>query len=68
MEPVAQFYPLIDGNKWTAWTLMVLMLWINGYRQDFTTDAAFDLVVGVGADDVSLEDSAGTSASHLVSR
>lgn len=59
---------MIDGNKRTAWTLMVLKFWINGYRHDFTTDAAFDLVVGVAAGDVSLEDSAGTIASHLVSR
>jgi hypothetical protein len=24
---------------------MVLMLWINGYRHDFSTDEGFDLVV-----------------------
>lgn len=47
MESVARFYPLIDGNKRTAWTLMILMLWINGYRHDFDTDAAFNLVVGL---------------------
>lgn len=46
LESVARFQPLIVGNKRTAWTLMVLMLWINGYRHDFSTDAAFDLVVG----------------------
>jgi len=45
MESVARFHPLIDGNKRTAWTLMVLMLWINGCRHDFSTDEAFDLVV-----------------------
>ena len=64
-ESVARFHPLIDGNKRTAWTLMVLMLWINGYRHDFSTDAAFDLVVGVAAGDVSLEASAGLIAMHL---
>lgn len=30
---------------------MVLMLWINGFRHDFSTDEAFDLVVGVAAGD-----------------
>jgi death-on-curing protein len=65
---VARFHPLIDGNKRTAWTLMVLMLWINGCRHDFSTDEAFDLVVGVAAGDLSLEDSAGMIASHLVKR
>jgi death-on-curing protein len=68
MESVARFHPLIDGNQRTAWTLMVLMLWINGCRHDFSTDEAFDLVVGVAAGDISLEDSAGMIASHLVKR
>ena len=68
MESVAWFHPLIDGKKPTAWTLMVLMLWINGCRHDFDTDEAFDLVEGVAAGDVTLEDSAGMVASHLVKR
>lgn len=68
LESVARFHPLIDGNKRMAWTLMVLMLWINGYRHDFSTDEAFNLVVGVAAGDVSLEESAGTIATHLVKR
>jgi death-on-curing protein len=68
LESVARFHPLIDGNKRTAWTLMVLMLWINGYRHDFTPDAAFDLVVGVAAGDVPLEVSAGLIATHPVKR
>lgn len=68
LESVALFHPLVDGNKRTAWTLMVLMLWINGNRHDFSTDAAFNLVVGVAAGDVSLEDSARTIATHLVKR
>jgi death-on-curing protein len=68
MESVARFHPLIDGNKRTAWTLMVLMLWINGSRHDFTTDEAFNLVVGVAAGDITLQDSAGTIATHLVRR
>lgn len=58
MESVARFHPLIVGNKRTAWMLMVLMLWINGYRHDFGIDEAFNLVVGVEAGDVTLEDSA----------
>jgi death-on-curing protein len=68
LESVARFRPLIDGNKRTAWTLMVLMLWIDGRRHDFSSDEAFDLVVGVAAGDLLLEDSAGMIASHLVKR
>ncbi|MCX2749821.1 Fic family protein [Arthrobacter sp. MI7-26] len=35
LDSVARSRPLIDGNKRTAWTLVVLLLWINGYRHDF---------------------------------
>lgn len=68
MESVARFPPLVDGNQRTAWTLMVLMLWIHGCRHDFSTDEAFDLVVAVAAGEVSSEDSAGTIAAHLLKR
>ncbi|MBT2512009.1 type II toxin-antitoxin system death-on-curing family toxin [Arthrobacter sp. ISL-30] len=66
LESVARFHPLIDGNKRTAWTLMVLTLWINGYRHDFSTEEAFDLVVGVAAGHIELEHSAALISKHLV--
>ena len=66
LESVARFHPLIDGNKRTAWTLMVLMLWINGHQHNFRTDEGFDLVVGVGAGSVPLERSASLIAAHLI--
>src|SRR5213592_2865985 len=68
LESVARFRPLIDGNKRTAWTLMVLMLWINGYRHNFSTDEAFDLVVGVAAGKIALERSAKLISTHVVPR
>jgi death-on-curing protein len=68
LESVARFHPLIDGNKRTAWTLMVLLLWINGYRHDFTTDAGFALVVGVAAGTVDLPNAAAEISKHLVPR
>lgn len=68
LESVARFHPLIDGNKRTAWTLMVLLLWINGYRHDFTTDEGFDLVVGVAAGTIDLLDSAAEISRHLLPR
>jgi death-on-curing protein len=68
LESVARFHPLIDGNKRTAWTLMVLLLWISGFRHGFTTDEGFDLVVGVAAGTVDLLDSAAEISRHLVPR
>ncbi|YCK79646.1 type II toxin-antitoxin system death-on-curing family toxin (plasmid) [Arthrobacter sp. D3-18] len=68
LESVARFHPIIDGNKRTAWTLMALLLWVNGYRHDFTTDEGFELVVGVAAGAIELRDSAGKISRHLVPR
>ncbi|MCZ9880702.1 type II toxin-antitoxin system death-on-curing family toxin [Arthrobacter sp. B2a2-09] len=68
LESVARFHPLIDGNKRTAWTLMVLLLWINGYRHDFSTNEGFDLVVGVAAGDTDLRRSAILIEKHLIRR
>jgi death on curing protein len=68
LESVARFHPLIDSNKRTAWTLMVLLLWINGYRHDFNTDEGFDLVVGVDAGDIDLQSSAILIQKHMIRR
>lgn len=68
LESVARFRPLIDGNRPTAWTLMVLLLWINGYRHGFTTDDGFDLVVGVAAGTIDLLHAAAEISRHLVPR
>ncbi|HEU4667591.1 Fic family protein [Pseudarthrobacter sp. CC4] len=68
LESVARFRPLVDGNKRTAWTLMVLLLWINGHRHDFTTDEGFDLVVGVAAGAIDLPNAAAEISRHLVPR
>lgn len=68
LESVACFHPLIDGNKRTAWTLMVLMFWINGHRHDFTADEGFDLVVGVAAGSIELQECASLISKHMVPR
>jgi death on curing protein len=68
LDSVPRFHPLVDGNKRTAWTLIVLMLWINGYRHTFSTDQAFDMVVGVAAGILALERSAELIAEHLTPR
>ncbi|MBT2248227.1 Fic family protein [Arthrobacter sp. BHU FT2] len=68
LESVARFYPLIDGNKRAAWTLMVLLLWINGYRHDFTTDEGSNLVVGVASGTMDLPNAAAEIFKHLLPR
>jgi death-on-curing protein len=68
LESLARNHPLIDGNKRTAWTLMVLFLWINGYCHEMPTDTAFDLVLGVARGEIELDAAAAIIRAHLVPR
>lgn len=68
LESLARNHPLVDGNKRTAWVLTVQFLWLNGYRHDFETDTAFDLVIGVASGHIELTESAATLDAHLVAR
>lgn len=66
LDSLGRYHPLIDGNKRTAWTLMVVFLGLNGYRHNFSTETAFELVVGVASGTVDLESSSRQIADHLV--
>lgn len=68
LESLARNHPLFDGNKRTAWILMVQFLWLNGYRHDFDADTAFDHVIGVASGSIELEASAAALAAHLSPR
>jgi death-on-curing protein len=68
LESAARNHPLVDGNKRTSWTLMVLFLWLNGYRHEFDTDDAFDLVVGVAEGRLGLEESSTRIGARLAAR
>lgn len=49
LESLARNHLLVDGNKRTSWRLMVMFLWLNGFRHDFTTDEGFELIIGVAS-------------------
>jgi death-on-curing protein len=68
LESLARNHALIDGNKRTAWTLMVLFLWINGYQHHMGPDTAFDLVLGVARGELEPLDAAAIIRAHLVAR
>lgn len=65
LESAARNHPLIDGNKRTAWVLVVVFLAMNGAEHDMGPDQVFDLVVGVAEGGIALEESAQTLAAHL---
>lgn len=68
LESLVRNDPLVDGNKRTGWTLMVLFLWINGYQHDFPTEDAFELVVGVAEGTIQLAEAERRIARHRVPR
>jgi death-on-curing protein len=68
MESVARNHALIDGNKRTAWTLMLLFLWINRFRHEMDADTAFDLVLGVARGELDLQAAADIIRPHLTAR
>lgn len=68
LESLSRNHPLFDGNKRTAWTMTVAFFWINGFRHDFTTDEAFDLVIGVAEGSLDLEASEALIAAHRLPR
>lgn len=57
LESLTRNHPLFDGNKRTAWTTFVAFLWINGWQHTFSTDEAFDLVIGVASGRLDLDES-----------
>lgn len=68
LESLLRNHALVDGNKRTAWTLLVVFLWINGFQHRFTADDAFDLVVGVAEGAIGLDEAAQRIARHRVPR
>jgi death-on-curing protein len=44
-ESLSQNHPFIDGNKRAAVTVMGAFLKVNGYRLEFTDEAAFDFPI-----------------------
>jgi death-on-curing protein len=68
LESVVRNHALVDGNKRTGWTLVVLFLWINGYQHNFTADEGFDLVLGVAAGTLGLDDAEQRIAAHCIRR
>lgn len=66
LNSLARNHALIDGNKRTAWILTVAFLNLNGVDIDMTQDEKFDLVLGVAAGKLELEETARVIRTHLV--
>ena len=68
LESLVRNHALVDGNKRTGWTVMVVFLWINGWQHDFTTDEGFALVLGVAEGSIDLDAAESRIATHRMAR
>lgn len=68
LESLLRNHALVDGNKRTGWTLMVLFLWINGFKHDFTTEQAFTLVIGLAEGTADLDEAEQLISAHRIQR
>ena len=66
MHSIVTSHPLIDGNKRTAWALMITFVLLNGFEVVAETDDAFDFVLGVATDARDLDSIASWIAAHRV--
>ena len=55
MHSIVTSHPLIDGNKRTAWALMITFVLLNGFEVVAETDDAFDFVLGVATESRDLD-------------
>ena len=66
MHSIVTSDPLIDGNKRTAWALMITFVLLNGFEVVAETDDAFDFVLGVATGSSDLDSMASWIAAHRV--
>ncbi len=65
LQSLIKNHALVDGNKRTGWALMVSFLFINNYKHSFSTEDAFNLVLSVATDKLSLPEVGKEIESHL---
>ena len=58
MHSVATSHPLIDGNKRSAWALMITFLLLNGFEVVAETNDAFEFVLSVATGSLELDEMA----------
>lgn len=66
MHSIVTSHPLIDGNKRTAWALMITFVLLNRFEVVAETDDAFDFVLGVATESRDLDSIASWIAAHRI--
>lgn len=68
MHSVIKNHPMIDGNKRTAWILMVTFMALNGLDVQMSTADGMKLTIGLATDELTLDQAAELIKKHLVPR
>ena len=66
MHSIVTSHPLIDGNRRTAWALMITFVLLNGFEVVAETDDAFDFVLGVATESRDLDSIGSWIAAHRI--
>lgn len=66
-QSIIKNHPMIDGNKRSSWFALNSFLELNGYTLSATQTEAFDFVIGIATDLLSLEGAAAWISAHRVS-
>ena len=66
LESLTRNRGLLDGNTRTAWVALQHFVRLNGLRLTLSEDQAFDLVTGVAAAELTMDQTSVMLADHLV--
>lgn len=66
LESLTRNRGLLDGNTRTAWVALQHVVRLNGLRLTLSEDQAFDLVTGVAAAELTMDQTSVMLADHLV--
>jgi death-on-curing protein len=64
-QSLVKNHPLIDGNKRSAWLLLVSFLLMNDLHLEMTTDEGMDFTLGVAEGRYEIEQAAELIRTHL---
>ena len=66
-QSLVKNHPLIDGNKRTAWLLLVTFLLLNDFDFEMTADEGMNFTLGVAQSRYDIEQAAEILTTHLQS-
>jgi death-on-curing protein len=66
-QSLVKNHPLIDGNKRTAWLLLITFLFMNELTVEMTADEGMDFTLGVAEGRYDLEQAAKIIKAHIKS-